>query len=162
MKKLITIALLILGLSVNAQKFETLFSVDTLGPGVIQLVPKKYSLFVNGKDTISVTPILIKYDEDFNELGIILHGFWVTGTIRDSISLYFKGKEIRLGECNYSKTENYGDYNIYTASIYSNLFTGLSDSLVIGNKVYIGVTGTKGILSSELGGFNKVTYEWYE
>ena len=166
MKKLITIAILLLSLTSSAQKFEDLFDVDTLDATTYQFENKKISLFVNkdnNLDTIAVSPILMYYKEYFDEYGIILSGFWVSKWIHEPISIFFNGKEVKMSECQFSKTENYPSNNVYTCPVTdSKTFSGISDRVVIGNKTYVAIQGSRGLISAKITGFKKVTCDWYE
>ena len=166
MKKIITIALLVLSLSGVAQKFEDLFILDTLDATTIQFVNKKISLFVNkdnNLDTIAVSPLLMYYKEYFNEYGIILSGFWVSKWIHEPISVFFNGKEVKMSECKESKEGSYPNNNIYTCSTKDpKAFSGISDRVVIGNKTYIAIQGSRGLISAKIMGFDKITCDWYE
>lgn len=166
MKKIITIALLTLSLSGAAQKFETLFTLDTIEDGIITFASKKTSIFVNkdnNLDSIEVCPILTYYKEHFNQYGIILSGFWVSKWIHDPMTIYFNGKEVKMSECRFSKEENEFNHNIYTCATEDpKTFSGISDRVVIGNKTYVAIQGSRGLISAKITGFKKVTCDWYE
>jgi len=166
MKKLIAIALLTLSLSGAAQKFGTLFTVDTINSNVVQLINKTSSLYVNqddATDSIELAPILLCYRDQFKELGMILHGFWISKWIHEPIGVFFNGKEIKMHECSLSKDSNYPWHNIYVADTDDEKkFTGINDKIVIGNKTYVAVKGFKGLISTKISNFNKVTCDWYE
>lgn len=167
MKKLIAIALLVTGLSVSAQKFENLFNVDTLADGIISLQSKKAAIFVNKDDitdSIEMEPLINYYAEDFKEKGVILHGFWISKCVNDSLTLYFNGKGFRMGECLTSMQENFIWHKIYTGNVgkAKQNFVGITEKVVIGNKTYIAIPLSRGLLSATITGFDKITCEWYE
>ena len=166
MKKLITIALLTLSLSGAAQKFETLFGIDTLDATTYYFSNNQNSIFVNkdnNLDSIEVSPLLMYYKEYFDQYGIILSGFWVSKWVHEPISIFFNGKEIKMSECNESKKPIYPNHNIYTCAVTDpKTFSGISDRVVIGNKTYVAIQGSRGLISAKITGFKKVTCDWYE
>jgi hypothetical protein len=77
MKKLITIAILLLSLTSSAQKFEELFTVsDTTEFGETTLYPKSPAIFVCKKDTILLIPVIVYYKSGAWK-GLNVHGFWI-------------------------------------------------------------------------------------
>ncbi len=167
MNKLITIAILLLSLTSNAQKFSTLFYTDTLSDNAIQLMNKKYSVFVNKDnplDSIEIAPLIMWYNGQFEKDGMILHGFWISTSVTDSISIYFNGKCIRMGECLTSIEDPDWNRKIYTTEggKAKERFVGITDKIVIGKKTYFCSPGSRGLLSAKITGFEKITCEWYE
>ncbi len=167
MKKLITIAFLVIGLSVSAQKFSSLFYTDTIDVETIQFMNKSYSVFVNkdnASDSIEIAPLIVWYKNEFKEKGVMLHGFWISKSVTDSITVYFNGKPIRMGECLSSVEDPDWNRKIYTTDggDAKTRFVGITDKIIVGNKTYVAVSGSRGLLSAKITGFEKVTCEWYE
>ncbi len=165
MKNLILTIALLISISGSSQKFESLFQLDTLDENTIQFQPIRGGVFVNEsnpEDSVEIAPIIMYYKDDFARVGVMLHGFWVSRTVTDTISIYFGNNTIKIGECKSSKESEF-KHKIFTPKVLNiSVIKGISNKIVIGNKVYIGKENTRSKISLMITGFNKLTADWYE
>jgi hypothetical protein len=156
MKKLITIAILLLSLTSSAQfQFKNLFKVsDTLERGIVVLETKYVGMFVNALDTIEIELYLTYNPKDkfVNVEGIFI-------TEKKPVKIYqfvFKNSAVSF-KCHEKSTE------FFTTSADINV-ERLMDELKVIRKngvAFLPVSGSSNYLKLHTEGFEKIKCDWW-
>ena len=156
MKKLITIAILLLSLTSSAQfQFKNLFKVsDTLERGIVVLETKYVGMFVNALDTIEIELYLTYNPKDkfVNVEGIFI-------TEKKPVKIYqfvFKNSAVSF-KCHEKSTE------FFTTSADINVERLMDDLKVIRKNgvAFLPVSGSSNYLKLQTEGFEKIKCDWW-
>jgi hypothetical protein len=156
MKKLITIAILLLSLTSSAQfQFKNLFKVsDTLERGIVVLETKYVGMFVNALDTIEIELYLTYNPKDkfVNVEGIFI-------TEKKPVKNYqfvFKNSAVSF-KCHEKSTE------FFTTSADINVERLMDDLKVIRKNgvAFLPVSGSSNYLKLHTEGFEKIKCDWW-
>jgi len=157
MKKIITIAILLLNLTSSAQyEFKNLFEVgDTLDKGIIVLETKYVGMYVNNLDTIEIELYLTFNPKD---KFVSVKGIFITE--KKPVKIYqfvFKNSAVSF-KCHEESTE----FFTTTADI---KVERLMDELKVIRKngvAFLPIVGSSNYLKVHIEGFEKIKCDWYK